>query len=150
MRDKEPRGLSPRHHHRNAETSPAAPLDDATIHAIQGEIALRRLSHGQIARRYGVEKAVVGRIARGKIRTAGQASPRDAIRQLQAWREQLVEPLGVFCQAPGAPEDADEAELECDGAPARLDRVRRAKLVARRRDRVVRGDPEAGIPAEKG
>ena len=112
-------------------------------------MANQRLSVAQIGRAYGIPDAVVRGIARGKIATAGQASPREAVEELETWRQLLIDPIGVFREPAGPPEDAAEAELDVDGAPERLDAVRREKLGARRRDRVIRGDPEADIPAER-
>ena len=112
-------------------------LSDKLILGIQRELARGEFSAGQIAKRLGLPRKVVKAIARGKIRTSTQPSVMDARRELERWRDALAEPLGVFEEEAGSPEDEAEAELVLDGAPVRLAAVRRAKLEARRAAREV-------------
>ena len=136
-KDRRPKTLSPSSPSSCNPVQPPPFLSDALIRRVQGLLALGRVTARQIARRYGLPLRTVLNVQRGKIRATGQAGRFDAVRKLEAWRELLLEPLGVLVE-PEPPEPGEE-DLDMQGASKAYHKVRRAKLLARRRNRVLRG-----------
>ncbi|HUT91858.1 MAG TPA: hypothetical protein VMY37_20355 [Thermoguttaceae bacterium] len=102
-------------------------LDAPTIRGIQGEIALGRLSAGEIALRYGLPERTVREVRVGLRRPVRSADPQLIPRVLEAYADALTEPLGVLDEAPEPPEPGEE-DLDLQGAGQRYEAVRAARL----------------------
>jgi len=93
-------------------------LDAPTIRGIQGEIALGRLSAGEIALRYGLPERTVREVRVGLRRPVRSADPQLIPRVLEAYADALTEPLGVLDEAPEPPEPGEE-DLQLEHAAER-------------------------------
>ena len=108
---------------------------DGTIRAIQGEIALGRLSVGEIASKYRLPGQTVCEVRRGLRQPIPSTDPEFVPRVLEAYASAIVEPLGVLSDG-AEPAEPGEEDLDIEGA---ADRYREARAARRRAARAQRG-----------